>query len=399
MNEVAILGLGLVGGSLAHACRARSLRVIGIDRANVLALPEARAAADVLVDVADDSAVRNALGAADLVVLAAPVSAIVSELPRALEAAALVTDCGSTKREIVYAAGSAAHFVGGHPLAGGTDAGVVHARADLFEGCRWILCPETATPEAVRTVEEFVRSLGAEVVFLSAKAHDQSVALTSHVVQLVGSALVLAAEKRGAEIAAGPGFVGATQGAGGNPDVWRDILATNADSGCRGPGGPRRRFDRAFPSARGGGARARRGVDCARAQNSAGLTRWRRLASGSILSDIGPGNVRRHWWILFAAVFIAAACDLNPQPEVPSGAAGDSNGSGGTLGLGGSGGSGGITSGNAGANGLVDAAGVPPDGAADDSSMFEDGDGAADASSDAEEDADTTDAELDADVE
>jgi prephenate dehydrogenase len=232
--RLVVLGFGLIGGSLALAARARgvAVRVVGVDRADVLALPEARAAADAFVDVSDEGGVRQAMRDADLVVMATPVGAIEATIGEVLEAADVVTDCGSTKRAIVSAAERSprrARFVPGHPMAGLPQGGIRQARADLFEGRPWLICPEHSDEEAVLRVEELVRGVGAEPRRLFAEEHDRAVALTSHVPQLLASALSVLAEARRARSTAGPAFESATRVAGGGEAMWRDILATNAD--------------------------------------------------------------------------------------------------------------------------------------------------------------------------
>jgi len=228
--RLCVVGFGLVGASVAAAHRARdsAASVVAVDAPHVLA----RAAADVKVDRGDARGVERELASADLVVLAAPVSVIEAELPRVLAHASLVTDCGSTKRSIVGAAASAARrgrFVPGHPLAGGSSAGPDAATAELFQGRAWVLCPEGSDADAFAKVEAFVQSLGASPLVMSAEEHDRALALTSHVPQLLASVLIVLAERRRARHAAGPGFASATRVAGGNPEIWRDILATNAD--------------------------------------------------------------------------------------------------------------------------------------------------------------------------
>jgi prephenate dehydrogenase len=232
--RLAVIGFGLIGGSIGLAARSRGVasHVVGLDRADVLAMPEARTAATEMVDVADDERAREALRAADLVVVATPVGAIEATIGDILDVAAVATDCGSTKRAILVSAGRSARrssFVPGHPMAGLPLGGIARARADLFEGRPWILCPEQSAPEAVLRVEELVRGVGAEPIRLTAEEHDRAVALTSHLPQLLASALTVLAESRRADVAAGPAFESATRVAGGGEAMWRDILATNAD--------------------------------------------------------------------------------------------------------------------------------------------------------------------------
>jgi prephenate dehydrogenase len=232
--RLAIVGFGLIGGSLALAARGRAIasHVVGVDRADVLAAPEAKVAADELIDVTDDERVRDALRAAELVVVATPVGAIEAVIGEMLDVAAIVTDCGSTKRAILAAAARSSRrsrFVPGHPMAGLPQGGIQRARPDLFEGRPWLLCPEQSDADAVSTVERLVSGVGAEPLRLGAEEHDRAVALTSHLPQLLASALAVLAETRRAGVAAGPAFESATRVAGGGESMWRDILATNAD--------------------------------------------------------------------------------------------------------------------------------------------------------------------------
>ena len=238
MTSLAIVGVGLIGGSLARAARARGAAktIVGVD-------PSFREAEKVLggdvdswCDPSDAVALAEALSAVDVIVLAAPVRVILQELDRMLGFGATVTDCGSTKRAIAQAARKlpdAGRFVPGHPMAGLPAGSVAHASAELFVGRRWILCPEASARASLERVEELVRGVGAIPVTMAAEEHDRAVALTSHVPQVLASVLGAKAAESGAEIAAGPGFASATRVAGGSADIWRDIFATNADEVCR----------------------------------------------------------------------------------------------------------------------------------------------------------------------
>lgn len=217
---------------MAARARGISTRVTGVDRPDVISTPIARAAADETCDAGDESGVRRALGEADLVVVATPVGAIEAMIGEILEVAPAVTDCGSTKRAIVRRARGAARrsrFVPGHPMAGLPFGGIENAREDLFVGRPWLLCPNGADADVVELVERIVRGVGAEPHHLTVEQHDRAVALTSHLPQLLASALSVLAEKRVAGVAAGPAFESATRVAGGGEAMWRDILATNAD--------------------------------------------------------------------------------------------------------------------------------------------------------------------------
>ena len=237
MKRVAIVGFGLIGGSLSLALRrGGGVHVTAIDREPVLARVEAKNAADEHLPLEDADAMKLALERSELTVLAVPVSTIVRLVPWSLSHAPVVTDCGSTKREIAHAAAAeprGAWFVPGHPMAGLPDGGIENARGDLFEGRTWIVCPERSDAAARRVVAEMVTLIGAQLVELSPEAHDRAVAVTSHLPQLLASALFTLAEDQNARVAMGPAFERATRGAGGLDSMWTDIFETNADEVAR----------------------------------------------------------------------------------------------------------------------------------------------------------------------
>jgi prephenate dehydrogenase len=232
--SVVIVGLGLIGGSVALALRdaESSAEIVGIDRAHVLATEAVKRLGLRPIDAVDRAAVDDVFARADVIVLAAPVRAIIELLPRALASARLVTDCGSTKRSVARAADShprRARFVPGHPMAGAPEGGAELSRADLFRNRRWLICPEKSDEDAALEVEALVRSFGARPERYGIAEHDRAVARSSHATQLVASALAVVASKAGAERAAGPAFEGATRSAGGSEAIWNDIFETNAD--------------------------------------------------------------------------------------------------------------------------------------------------------------------------
>jgi prephenate dehydrogenase len=236
-SQVSIVGLGLIGGSLARALRQHlpRLRLVGIERDAALPTLASLALVDELLPESDVAGIERALGASQLICLATPVSAIGSWLRRALQHPGVVTDCGSSKRAIAAQARTlpaAARFVPGHPMAGaGADRSA--SSAELFEGRPWVLCAEAAEPSALQAVENLVTLVGARPVHMTVDAHDRAVALTSHAPRLVASVLMALAEGQGALAAAGPAFERVTRGAGGSVDVWRDILGSNADEVAR----------------------------------------------------------------------------------------------------------------------------------------------------------------------
>ena len=227
-DKVGIVGLGLIGGSIA--LRARELwptsLVIGVDDKDVLETAMRLHAIDV---AADDLIV---LAEADLVVLAAPVKqniALLDRLDEHVSQPAVVTDTGSTKREIVAAARSLPPrftFVGGHPLAGAARGGLEHARPDLFVGRPWLLTAEHAK------LSSFISALGATPRIVGVDAHDRLLAYLSHLPQLTASALMqVVGEHVGQEglDLAGRGLADTTRLASSPSDIWTDITATNVD--------------------------------------------------------------------------------------------------------------------------------------------------------------------------
>lgn len=234
MKQIAVFGFGLVGASIAAAVRksAPETKIVAVDLPAVLASQEVQALSHEQIESDDRSRVRALAEGADLCVLAAPVSVITAQLPALLESARVVTDCGSTKRSIcarIDGLPRARRFVPGHPMAGGPDGGARFARAELFEGQNWLLCPENSDPDALARVEELVRLVGANSVHLSLDAHDRAVAYTSHAPQLLSSALSVLAANAGALPAAGPAYRATTRSAGGAEVMWHDIFAANAD--------------------------------------------------------------------------------------------------------------------------------------------------------------------------
>ncbi|MBI4168663.1 MAG: prephenate dehydrogenase/arogenate dehydrogenase family protein [Acidobacteria bacterium] len=231
-RRLAIVGVGLIGGSIGLAVRRRipGARVVGIDRAPVLR----RALAQGAIHEGSASIARG-LARADLVVLALPVDGILKTLPavaRHADPGAIVTDVGGSKEAIVKAArraGLGRRFVGGHPMAGSERSGVSHADGGLFARAPWLLCP-AARGRGIDRVRALARRLGARPVVLSARRHDQVVARFSHLPQLISIALVNAAA-RGAGGRpgglAGPAFRQMSRLAASPAGLWASILKTN----------------------------------------------------------------------------------------------------------------------------------------------------------------------------
>jgi len=238
-SSIAIVGLGLIGGSIALGVRERwpSSRVVGVDTAAVVA----HALGSGAIDRAVDSVA--ALPQASLVILAAPVKqniTLLQQLARQNDAVGrqiIVTDVGGTKRDIVKAARDlppSTTFVGGHPLGGGERGGFAFARPDLFAGRPWIFTPDgDGSSTAVERLSRLVGGLGARPLIVSAEEHDRLMAFLSHLPQLTASALMdavgSAAGNDGLRMA-GRGLVDTTRLASSPADVWRDICVTNADA-------------------------------------------------------------------------------------------------------------------------------------------------------------------------
>jgi len=236
--RVAVLGVGLIGGSIGRAARARIADsvVVGYD-------PDTETIARAVRVGAVNRAVASVAEAcegAELVVCAAPVSGLVELAREALAACGedvVVTDVGSTKREIVEALAGDQRFIGGHPLAGVETAGVGNARDDLFEGARWYLTPTAGSSGVLYDrLQRTIAALGARPQAIDAEAHDRMMATVSHLPHVVANALVGEAHTGlggGAEripVEVGPSFRDTTRVAGSNPAIWGDIFASNGEA-------------------------------------------------------------------------------------------------------------------------------------------------------------------------
>jgi prephenate dehydrogenase len=232
-EKIGIIGLGLIGGSIALAARRLwpTSLVIAVDNKDVLETAMRLHAIDV---AADDMIV---LAEADVVILAAPVRqniALLERLDEFVGRPSIVTDTGSSKRATVDAARRLPPrftFVGGHPLAGAAFGGLEHAREDLFNGRPWLLTPAgDGAGDAVEKLSAFARALGAIPRVMDATTHDRLLAFLSHLPQITASALmnvVGEAVGEGGLALAGRGLVDTTRLASSPPDVWKDVAATN----------------------------------------------------------------------------------------------------------------------------------------------------------------------------
>jgi prephenate dehydrogenase len=231
-RRVGVVGLGLIGGSLARALAARGVWVMGYDRER--SSLDAAVAEGMVHEALDDT--LAGVERADVVVLATPVAATANLLTRLgdrLVGPSIIMDVASTKKRIVAAAEAAGlgpRYVGAHPLTGSHRSGWGASRAGLFEEARVFLCPSpSTTPETLRLAESFWRVLRAGVEVLDATVHDEQMAWRSHLPQMVSTALALTLRQANVSRSAlGPGGRDMTRLAGGDPDLWTGIVGDNA---------------------------------------------------------------------------------------------------------------------------------------------------------------------------
>lgn len=234
MRRVAVVGCGLIGGSIALGMRqnAPDITVAVVDFASVLDNAKV-AGIGAELHALDAPAFDPRLLRPDLVVLAVPIAQILASLPAWLSLGVPVTDTGSTKTVIAECAQSIAGsewFVPGHPMAGKASGGFDQADPKLFVNRPWILCDAPCSSGAGAAVAKLVEILGAQLIRLSPREHDRAVAFTSHAPHVVASWLLTAARTAGVMATAGPGFMDMTRIAGPPENLWGDILATNADN-------------------------------------------------------------------------------------------------------------------------------------------------------------------------
>jgi len=216
-----IHGTGLLGASVGLALRSQGWEVAGWDPDPVgLAEATRRGAITTALDWPD--------GDGDLVVLAAPPEAIVTTL-HGLETDALVTDIAGVKGPIVAAGSRLAHFVGGHPMAGGETSGASLSTGTMFHGATWVITSDDADPADVTSLGEIVTSFGANPVVMTAAEHDAAVARVSHLPHVIAAALMRLANSDQASLSlAGGGFRDLTRIAAGDSTWWAEVLSANA---------------------------------------------------------------------------------------------------------------------------------------------------------------------------
>lgn len=228
--STAVIGLGLIGGSILRGLAAVSAPAAGWD-----ADAEVRGAA-AQAGLAVSERMEQALAGRRLVVIAVPPAAALPVVAEVLELApeASVCDVCSVKEPVVAGviaqAGSAAErFVGGHPLAGSERGGFAASREGLFDGASWALCPDGAGLAALLAAAGLVEVLGAQPVILSASCHDEAVARSSHLAHLLGGLAARSAAAEPAATLSGGALRDTSRVAGSDPALWTEILLANAD--------------------------------------------------------------------------------------------------------------------------------------------------------------------------
>ncbi len=239
-RPVGIVGLGLIGGSLGLDLLARGARVQALVHRPATA--ERALERGLATVVSTDPAVLQDCG---LIVLALPLDRLLhppEALLAALPAAAVVTDVGSVKAPVLERWRQLDHFVASHPMAGTAEAGVEAGLRGLFEGRPWVATPEPSTdPEALAAVQQLAEAVGAQWLTCGASAHDQAVALISHMPVLVSAALVEAAALGGAAAGASAlvrhlassGFADTSRIGGGNPELGTLMARCNREAVLR----------------------------------------------------------------------------------------------------------------------------------------------------------------------
>ena len=234
-DSIAIVGVGLIGGSIGQALRKRELarEVVGVGR-SARSLEQSRKLG--AIDRGTTS-LAEGVSQAELVVVCTPVELIVQHVQEAAAASpkkAVLTDAGSTKAQLVAeldatvnAADGGPRFVGSHPIAGDHRSGCEFARPDLFENRVTVVTPTSdSTASAVERVNEFWQGLGSRVVEMLPEAHDRALAITSHLPHLVASSLAGLTPGEYLPLTGG-GWQDTTRVAAGDPELWRQILVTN----------------------------------------------------------------------------------------------------------------------------------------------------------------------------
>jgi prephenate dehydrogenase len=234
-KKITIIGLGLIGGSLALAIKEKKLakEIAGVSRRKSTI---DRAIKNKIVDFATLN-LKDGVKDSDLVIITTPVfkiAAIAKAIAPFLKKGAILSDAGSTKRRVVKdmekARRKGIYFVGSHPVAGSEKSGIEYANKDLFKrACCILTKTKNTNPKAVAKLRKFWVGLGMRVVIMPPDTHDRLLSRISHLPHAVSVSLANSAGKDGLKFAAG-GFKDATRIASGEPELWKDIFFTNRDN-------------------------------------------------------------------------------------------------------------------------------------------------------------------------
>ncbi len=227
-NKVAIIGVGLIGGSIALALKKNRLakKIVGVARHKKSLLLAKKIGA-----IDEGSQSINIIKGSDLVILAAPVNTILKaaqKISKITSPRAIVSDVGSTKALIVSRLEKFfPNFVGGHPLAGSEKRGVINAHPEIFKGSFCILTPTKSTdPGALNRIRALWHQLGAKVILMSAQKHDEILSFVSHLPHVAAFSLVKSVPDKFLKFAS-TGFKDTTRIAASESEIWSDILLSN----------------------------------------------------------------------------------------------------------------------------------------------------------------------------
>lgn len=233
IENISIIGLGIIGGSLAQAITKRGLskKVTGID------IDEKIVKKALEEKVIDRGSVNlETVKGSDLIFICTYVMnipKILQEISPYLKQNSIVTDVGSTKEMVMARARDflpkGAYFVGGHPMAGSEQSGFLFSRQDMFDKMPYIITPYNDTPKVViEALKDIIEGIGAKVVIMSPEQHDYVVGLVSHIPQIMASAIVnFTKEVEGCDRVIGKGYLDFTRIVSSNPRMWKDILLSN----------------------------------------------------------------------------------------------------------------------------------------------------------------------------
>ncbi len=243
ISKIAVIGLGLIGGSIAGAVAERhpNVEILGVSRSlETCQTAVEKGWATRAVQPSSPDFRSFIEDGCDMVIIATPPATVESYFECLAEwgYTGIITDAASTKTHIIEAAArilpETSCYIPGHPMAGSEVNGIAGARTDLFDGAHWILCPDENTPaEQFSVLHEFVTSLGARVISLPREDHDRAVAIVSHVPHIIASSLVELAcrhadDQQGLFRLAAGGFKDSTRIAAGSPELWCGIAFDNA---------------------------------------------------------------------------------------------------------------------------------------------------------------------------